>query len=284
MKVKFWGTRGSIAAPGPQTVEFGGNTTCVEILSRQGRRVVIDAGTGIRALGEELLRQGRPVRLTLLLTHTHWDHILGMAFFKPIYLEDSVIEVDGCPRAYYGLASIFDDRRGNGYFPVAFDDLKAHIYHLDKVPHGPLRVGDLLIHGIETNHPQGGMGFRITEGDVCLVFLTDNELRADGPLGRRPEDYALFTRGCQLLIHDAQYTPEELPQHRGWGHSTYADAVELALAAGVRHLVLFHHDPSRTDAELRIIEAKAQELARRRGNSLLVTAAREGEVLDLTSG
>ncbi len=281
MKVKFWGTRGSIAAPGPQTVEFGGNTTCVEVVSRQGQRLVIDAGTGIRNLGDALLQDGKPIRLTLLLTHAHWDHILGIAFFRPVYRDDAVILVDGCPRAYYGLANIFDDRRGNGYFPVAFDDLQAHIHHLDQLPHGLLRLGDLVVQGIETNHPQGGMGFRITEGEVCLVFLTDNELRPDAPLGRQPGDYARFAHGCQLLIHDAQYTPEEIDQHRGWGHSTYADAVDLAIAAGVLRLVLFHHDPSRTDVQLRAIEAQAQELARHHGSSLLVSAAREGEVIEL---
>ncbi len=172
MKVRFWGTRGSIAAPGPQTVEFGGNTTCVEITSQHGHRLVIDAGTGIRALGEELLRAGKPVRLTLLLTHAHWDHILGIAFFRPIYYEDTVIQIDGCPRAYYGLANIFDDRRGNGYFPVAFDDLKAHIQHLDRLPHGLLRVGDLVVQGIEANHPQGGDGLP-DYGKRCLSGIPD---------------------------------------------------------------------------------------------------------------
>lgn len=279
MYIKFWGTRGSIAAPGPDTVKYGGNTACVEVVSTTGRRVVIDAGTGIRALGDELVQTGQPVHLTLLITHPHWDHILGMAFFKPVYLDSSVINIDGCPKAFWGLANVFDDRKGNGYFPVAFDELKARIRHLERIPHGSLQVGDLHIEGIETNHPQGGMGFKIRENGRCLVFLTDNELAADAPLGRQPQDFAHFAMGCDLLIHDAQYLPEEIEAHRGWGHSTFADAVELALLAKVPRLVLFHHDPSRTDKELKEIEARARKLVNPKNSSLKVSAAKEGEII-----
>jgi phosphoribosyl 1,2-cyclic phosphodiesterase len=279
MYIKFWGTRGSIASPGPDTVKYGGNTACVEVVSNTGKRVVIDAGTGIRGLGDELVQTGQPVNLTLLLTHTHWDHILGMAFFKPIYLDSTVINIDGCPKAFWGLANVFDDRKGNGYFPVAFDELKARIRHLEKIPHGLLQLGDLSIHGVETNHPQGGMGFKIRENGRCLVFLTDNELAADAPLGRRPADFAEFAHGCDLLIHDAQYLPEEMDAHRGWGHSSFADAVELALQARVPHLILFHHDPERTDRAIQEIEARARKLVKTRKGSLKVTAAREGETI-----
>lgn len=279
MYVKFWGTRGSIATPGPETVKYGGNTACVEVVSALGHRVVIDAGTGIRALGDELMQTGQPVSLTLLLTHSHWDHVLGMPFFKPVYLESTVINIDGCPKAFWGLANIFDDRKGNGYFPVAFDELKAQIHNLERLPTGSLLMGDLTIDGIETHHPQGGMGFRVREQKHCLVFLTDNELTDDAPVGKLPEDYAAFARGCNLLIHDAQYLPEEIASHRGWGHSTYVEAVELALLAGVPRLILFHHDPSRTDREIQEIEARARKLVKNHHSSLKVTAAREGEMI-----
>ena len=279
MYIKFWGTRGSIASPGPDTVKYGGNTACVEVVSNIGKRVVIDAGTGIRGLGDELVQTGQPVHLTLLLTHTHWDHVLGMAFFKPIYLESTVINIDGCPKAFGGLAKIFDDRKGNGYFPVAFDELKARIHHLAKIPHGLLQLGDLSIDGIETNHPQGGMGFKIRENGRCLVFLTDNELADNAPLGRQPKDFAEFAHGCDLLIHDAQYLPEEMEAHRGWGHSSFTDAVELALQARVHHLILFHHDPERTDRDIQEIEARARKLIKTKKGSLKVTAAREGETI-----
>jgi phosphoribosyl 1,2-cyclic phosphodiesterase len=279
MYIKFWGTRGSIATPGPDTVKYGGNTACVEVVSNNGTRVVIDAGTGIRALGDELVRTGQPVHLTLLITHSHWDHILGMAFFKPVYLESTLLNIDGCPKAFWGLANIFDDRKGNGYFPVAFDELKARIRHLEKIPHGPLRLGDLTIEGIETNHPQGGMGFKIRENGRCLVFLTDNELRADAPLGRRPVDFAHFSQGCDLLIHDAQYLPEELEAHRGWGHSSFADVVELAVMAHVHRVILFHHDPERTDRDIQEIETRARKLVKTKKSTVKVSAAKEGETI-----
>ncbi len=279
MYIKFWGTRGSIATPGPETVIYGGNTSCVEVVSNRGQRLIIDAGTGIRALGDELVQAGQPVTVTLLLTHTHWDHILGMAFFKPVYLDSTVINIDGCPKAFWGVANVFDDRKGNGYFPVAFDELKAHIRHLERLPFGTTRIGDLRIDGIETNHPQGGMGFRIREDGHCFVFLTDNELTDEAPIGRQPIDYAHFARGCDLLIHDAQYLPEEIANHRGWGHSTYVDAVEVALLAKVPRLILFHHDPSRSDREIQEIEARARQLVKSRKSNLKVSAAREGEVI-----
>jgi phosphoribosyl 1,2-cyclic phosphodiesterase len=279
MYVKFWGTRGSIASPGPDTIKFGGNTACLEVVSNTGNRVVIDAGTGIRALGDELVRTGLPVHLTLLITHAHWDHILGMAFFKPVYLESTVINIDGCPKAFWGLANIFDNRKGDGYFPVAFDELKARIRHLEKIPQGPLQLGDLTIEGIETNHPQGGMGFKIRENDRCLVFLTDNELSVEAPLGRQPVDFAQFAQGCDLLIHDAQYLPEELDFHRGWGHSSFADVVELAVMAHVPQAILFHHDPARTDREIEEIEARARKLVKAQKSDVKVSAAREGETI-----
>lgn len=283
MDIRFWGTRGSIASPGPDTVRYGGNTACVEVRLASGHRLVIDAGTGIRALGDHLLKTGEQVDITLLLSHTHWDHVLGMPFFKPVYQEGTRIAVDGCPRAFYGMAMIFDNHKGNGFFPVAFNDLKARIDFLDHLPRQPLHLGNAVITGIELHHPQGGMGFRIQEGRRAMVFLTDNELSPRAPLGRRPEDYATFASGADLLIHDAQYTPEEIDAHRGWGHSTYVNAVELALAAGARRLILFHHDPSRTDAQIAQIEARARDLVRQHHGSLEVEAAREGMVIHLAA-
>jgi len=281
MDIRFWGTRGSIASPGPGTVKYGGNTACVEVILTSGHRVVIDAGTGIRALGDHLLESGEKVDLTLLLSHTHWDHVLGMPFFKPVYQEGTRIAVDGCPRAFYGMAMIFDNHKGNGFFPVAFNDLKARIDFLDQLPRHPLHLGSAVITGMEINHPQGGMGFRLQEGRRAMVFLTDNELNPRAPLGRQPEDFAIFARDAEVLIHDAQYTPEEIEAHRGWGHSTYIDAVELALAARVRRLILFHHDPSRTDAQITRIEARARDLVRELQGHLEVEAAREGLVIHL---
>ncbi|MBW1917606.1 MAG: MBL fold metallo-hydrolase [Deltaproteobacteria bacterium] len=279
MEIRFWGTRGSIAAPGSLTVEYGGNTTCVEVVLGSGERIIIDAGSGIRALGDHLLKSEQPITLFLLITHSHWDHILGFPFFAPIYNRHTKIWVDGCPRGFWGLEAVFDSHQANGFFPVAFNELKAQIQPLGIITHRPLEIGDAVIEGIELNHPQGGMGFRFRGKDHTFVFLTDNELDPQAPPGKQLRDYAHFAQGCDLLVHDAQYTPEEIAARRGWGHSTYKEAVELALAAGARRLRLFHHDPARTDAQIKEIVSQARQLLASHSGNLEIDAAREGEVI-----
>jgi phosphoribosyl 1,2-cyclic phosphodiesterase len=275
MEIRFWGTRGSIPAPGSLTLEFGGNTTCLEIIPASGRRIVIDAGTGMRLLGEHLRETGETVSMFLLLTHNHWDHLLGLPFFAPIYQEDTEIIVDGWPQAFQALTRVFDDHMGNGFFPVAFDQLKARIDFLNRVARGPLNLEGVKVDSIPLNHPQGGVGYRLREGEHSLVFITDNELGASG--GRRFREFVQFVKGCNLLIHDAQYLPEEMPEHRGWGHSNYKEVVTLALEAGVHQLLLTHHDPGRSDDQVRQIVERARELAASEGaNNLAIDAAREG--------
>ncbi|MDI6853796.1 MAG: MBL fold metallo-hydrolase [Deltaproteobacteria bacterium] len=274
MEIRFWGTRGSIPSPGPQTLHFGGNTTCVEILLDSGRRIIIDAGTGIRVLGEHLKTSTATVRMHLLLTHNHWDHLLGLPFFDPIYREDTEILIDGWPLAFQALTRVFDDHMGDGFFPVAFDQLKARISFINRLARGPLVLDDVLIEAMPVNHPQGCLGFRLREGNHTLVFITDNELGHDE--GRRFRDFVRFAQDCHLLIHDAQYLPEEMPEHRGWGHSTYEEAVRLAVEAKAKRLVLTHHDPGRSDAEVKLILQAARKLVSGKRGSPKIDAAREG--------
>jgi len=275
MEIRFWGTRGSIPAPGPQTMEFGGNTTCLEVVLESGRRVVIDAGTGIRVLGEHLKTMVATVRMHLLFTHNHWDHLIGLPFFFPIYRADSEILVDGWPLAFQALKRIFDDHMGDGFFPVAFDQIKSHITFINKIARHPLVLDEAIIDTIPLNHPQGCLGFRFREGGHTLVFITDNELGMNG--GHRFPEFVKFAERADLLIHDAQYLPEEMPAHRGWGHSTYEEAVRLGLEAGVKTLLLTHHDPSRTDEQVHEIVNRARELAAASGGKLAIDGAREGD-------
>jgi phosphoribosyl 1,2-cyclic phosphodiesterase len=279
MEIRLWGTRGSIPSPGPETVRYGGNTTCVELLLAGGERIIIDAGTGLRPLGRELMQSPRPIECHLLITHIHWDHTLGFPFFLPIYDPATRIRVDGCARSLQGIRMTLNNGMVDGIFPVAFEDLSARIEPTNELGHGALRAGTAEVLGTEIQHPQGGMGFRIKEEDRTFVFLTDNELRPDAWPGRTPSDFARFCEGADLLIHDAQYRPDEIPLKRGWGHSDCLSTVDLALSAGVQRLLLFHHDPDRSDTQVDEILAMAREHAARNGRtSLIVEAAHEGGV------
>ena len=229
MRIKFWGTRGSIAVPGRQTIRYGGNTTCLEITLESGRVVVVDAGTGIRALGDKLASENEKVDIHLLVTHIHWDHVLGFPYFMPLYKSSSRIMIDGYPTCVNGLRNTFDNKMGDGFFPVKFDDLKAEIQYLEILKHRPLEIEGTVIDAMPLHHPQGGFGFRFREGEKTFVFLTDNELRKDGWRERSFDDYVKFCRDADLLIHDGQYTPEEIGERRDWGHSDYRSAFDIWL-------------------------------------------------------
>ena len=279
MKVKFWGTRGSIAVPGKDTIVYGGNTTCVEITLESGRKIIIDAGTGIRALGEQLSAGSGTVDIHLLMTHIHWDHVLGFPFFGPIYEPTSKIRIDGFPTCMKGLRATFDNKVGDGFFPIKFSDLKAQIRFLDTLSREPLRLDNVIVESVPLQHPQGGFGFRFCEGKKKLVFITDNELSGGDEGGKHPEDFVQFCSNADLLIHDAQFTPEERARRRGWGHSDYEGALDLALKAHVGKLILFHHDPSRKDPEVASFEAGCRELAVESNSDMLIEAAVEGSEL-----
>jgi phosphoribosyl 1,2-cyclic phosphodiesterase len=280
MKVKFWGTRGSIPVSGKDTSIYGGNTTCLEVTLESGRTVIIDAGTGIRELGEKMNSEGKVVDIHLLVTHIHWDHVMGFPFFAPVYESTSRIFIDGYPTCMKGLRVLFDNKMGDGFFPVQFDDLKATIQYLDTLNHGSLSIDDVVVDSIPLQHPQGGYGFRLQEGKKKLVFITDNELTEEAWAGRHPEDYLEFCKGADILIHDAQYSPEEREKRRGWGHSDCASVVDFALKAQVKQLILFHHDPSRKDADVDSFKGFCKKRAREDHSDIVIDAAREdGELM-----
>jgi ribonuclease BN (tRNA processing enzyme) len=193
----------------------------------------------------------------------------------PLYKSSSRIRIDGYPTCVNGLKSTFDNKMGDGFFPVKFADLKAEIKNPDVLRSRAIEIDGALIDAIPLQHPQGGFGFRFREGKKTFVFITDNELRSDAWEGRSP-DYAGFCRDADLLIHDAQYTPEEIDERRNWGHSDYISALDLAYAAGVKSLILTHHDPTRTDAEVSLIQSKCEELAKKKKSTLIVDTAQEG--------
>ena len=180
-----------------------------------------------------------------------------------------------------GLSSTFDSKMGDGFFPIKFDEIKAEVKYLDHLRRGELEIDGALIESIPLQHPQGGFGFRFGEGGKTLVFITDNELRKDAWEGRQADRYAGFSENADLLIHDCQYTPQEIDSREGWGHSDYQSVVDLAHRAKVKKLVLFHHDPSRKDPEVRAIKSQCEKLAKERNSSMIIEAAKEASELKL---
>jgi len=246
MKIRCWGTRGSIPAPGAETVRYGGNTPCLEVRLDDGTLIIFDSGTGIRELGLELMKSGQPIRAQIILTHIHWDHIQGFPFFVPAYVEGNQFEIIARPLAGSGVRQIFEDLMVEPYFPIGFDALGAD-FRLRELGSGDIDLGGARMTSIETNHPGDTFAFRVEENGKSFVFMTDNELRSSAIKKVPFEEHVRFCRGADLLIHDAMYTDEEYEKTVGWGHSTWMTALELAIKAGVSRFALYHHDPAHSD-------------------------------------
>ena len=274
MKLTFWGTRGSIAVPGPDTLRYGGNTTCVELWLDGGEPVIIDAGTGIRRLGAKLAKAGPLPDLHLLLTHLHWDHVNGFPFFDPIFSRDNVIRVGGWPSGIKRIAGLFDPALSDGRFPIRFDQVPARILKDPGLAPPNFNIGSTEVRSHALNHPQGSIAFRFCGQNGDLVFMTDNEL--DPAVRSFPRSLLDFCSGAQVLIHDAQYLPEEMDLRKSWGHSDWLSAMNLARAAGVERLILTHHDPNRSDRQIEQTVAQAAQAA---AGGLMVEAAFESMTL-----
>jgi len=248
MKITCWGARGSIPISGKDFVKYGGDTTCIEIRSKDDDIIIIDAGTGMRMLGNKLLASGHR-SYSVLFTHAHWDHLMGFPFFKPIYMKGTKISMFGCPFAQDSIKEIIAKSMVAPYFPVDFSQLQAE-FSFKGVCAENFSIGPIHITPIPLNHPNQGLGYKFTEDGKSFVFLTDNELMHNHAGGSEYRDFVKFSDGADLLIHDAEYTAEQYPLTKGWGHSVYTDALRLAMEAGVKQFGLFHHNQDRTDAEL----------------------------------
>jgi CheY-like chemotaxis protein/phosphoribosyl 1,2-cyclic phosphodiesterase len=296
MRIRFWGTRGSLAKPGPTTLRYGGNTSCVEVRTADGSLIVLDCGTGAHGLGQALLASGeRPVRGHLLITHTHWDHIQGFPFFVPLFIPGNEWDIYAPGGLGQRLEATLTGQMEYAYFPVTLDQLGATIRYHDLVE-GAFEIGGVRASAHYLNHPALALGYRLEAGGVTVVYATDHEphasvlagpttsaLSAPGaaPVHREDRRHVEFLAGADLVIHDSQYTAEEYPQKIGWGHTPVEWAVDYAVAAGVKRLALFHHDPLRDDDALdRVLEA-CRRRAAAAGSALEVLAAAEGQVLEL---
>ncbi|HZF01050.1 MAG TPA: MBL fold metallo-hydrolase [Methylomirabilota bacterium] len=276
-RVKFWGVRGSIPTPGPGTAYYGGNTSCVEV--RSGDEIIIlDAGTGLRALGAALMAEfkNQPLNLTMLLTHTHWDHIHGIPFFAPIYNPKCRLRILGCVGARKGLVEALTGQMESTYFPVPFAKVPGNI-EVEEFKELNFDIGPFVIRAQRANHPGLCVGYRLFTPDGLICFFPDTEPRTGGD----DREMIEFIRDSDVLIHDAQYDAAEYKTHMGWGHGCVDDTVMLALQAKVKHLCLFHHDPDHDDEKIDRFVKHARQIVRKRKGKMKVDAAREGMTIQL---
>lgn len=287
MKVRFWGTRGSIAKPGPDTVRYGGNTSCVEIISDRGTRLLLDCGTGAHALGQSLAREGQYERGHILISHTHWDHIQGIPFFAPLFIKGARWDFYAAKGFGESLREVLAGQMEYTYFPVTLDAFQAELkYH--HLREGRVEIEDVSVYTHYLNHPALTLGFRIEVDGAVVVYACDHEPHnrecADGHSALLGEDqvHAEFLRDADLVIHDAQYTAAEYPEKAGWGHSTVEYAVEACRHVGVKRLALTHHDPMRVDSAVdSMMDTLLHRFPAESRNGLEIFAAAEGMELQL---
>jgi phosphoribosyl 1,2-cyclic phosphodiesterase len=293
MKLKFWGTRGSIPTPGKGTVRYGGNTPCVEVRLNNNNLVILDAGTGIRALGDALMAEGESVKGYLVITHPHWDHIQGFPFFKPVFISGNEFTILGAQSKAVTLRGMISDLMNKVYFPIQLNELKAKI-NFHPVKEGSTPISNAILTSCYVNHPAFALGYRIDAGGRSLVYISDNEpfdrevakslknvdkvivdkfLQVKGDPNQRIFDFA---RGADVLIHDATYTPEEYVNHVGWGHSHYLFSLKVAEEARAKKLVLFHHDQTHSDQKVDEILQKCRKVITTRNYRFECVAAAEG--------
>jgi phosphoribosyl 1,2-cyclic phosphodiesterase len=265
MHITFWGVRGSIPTPGPNTVQIGGNTSCVEV--RAGNSILIfDGGTGLRLLGKKLLSE-MPLEAHMFFSHVHWDHIQGFPFFEPAFVAGNEFHLYGGNNVSRTLEETLAGQMDHPNFPVHLGTMAARMSFRDLAEGETVEINDGLVGRVQVrcargNHPQGVLAFRVELGDKAMVYATDTEHYE----GRIDDKLVELSRGAEVLIYDAQYTPEEYvgtsggASKRGWGHSTFEEGAKLAKRAGVQRLVLFHHDPTQTDAAVRDKESRARAL------------------------
>ena len=288
MRLRFWGTRGSIASPGEATARYGGNTSCLEVRADDGTVIVLDCGTGARALGVHLAREAaqQPMHLHLFIGHTHWDHIQGFPFFVPAFLPGVELNVYAPLGFQQSLEEAMAGQMEYSYFPVKLRDLRSRI-HFTELEEGFFRVGSVLVETQYLNHTAPTIAYRMSSNGATLAYVTDHEQFAytDGTFHHPGDQHHVgFLRGVDVLIHDAQYSEAEYATRLGWGHSSIEYATDVALAAGVRRLVLFHHDPTHDDATMDRLEAGAKARVAAAGGDLDVFAAREGMEIEVEAG
>ena len=266
MYIKCWGSRGSTPVSGINYLKYGGDTTCIEIRTKSDDIIIVDAGTGIRRLGNQLITEGL-YKYSFIFTHAHWDHLMGFPFFKPLYSKRAELQMHRCPFHSKFVETILSKVMAPPNFPVRYSDLKAKISYEEACPKA-FEIGSVSVAPIPLSHPNGGSGYKFTEDGKSFVFLTDNELGLVHPGGLPADEYLKFSNETDLLFHDGEYTPKEYEKKIEWGHSTYTAALEIAIKAGVGKLGLFHINQERFDSEMDMIVEDCKNRIAEKGNKL----------------
>lgn len=291
MKVRFWGVRGSIPSPGPTTVRYGGNTTCIEIRTDNNELIIIDAGTGIFPLSQSLLKE-LPVEANVLITHSHWDHIQGLPFFIPNFIPGNILRLHGGfdPVSGKGVEQVMSVQLQYSYFPVREAEMKGRIEYVTLTPGQAFQIGSATITPCMMNHPVVNLGYRIDSHGKSIFFTGDHEpplniyepedpsySEYQGFIDERREALLKSMSGVDVLIADSSYTEQEYQTKKGWGHGTFGSSIEYAKAVGAKHLFFTHHEPTRTDDALEQIFSQVIRTAGLERHGLQCRLAREGE-------
>jgi phosphoribosyl 1,2-cyclic phosphodiesterase len=292
--IKFWGVRGSIPTPGPSTMRYGGNTPCVELKYGKEKMFILDAGSGIRELGESIIKQKKQIKANILISHLHWDHIQGIPFFVPAYIPGNEFTIHGAEEADMTLADIFHQQMNKVNFPIQFNELLAK-FKFHPIYEGSYKIDGVNVDTLYLNHPGYALGYKFQINNKIVVYISDNEPFPTYPSAPQDLDdlststyiednnqrLINFALKADFFIHDAQYTPEEYKSKYQWGHSPYDYTVKIALQSKAKTLILFHHDPAHDDNFIDSILEAARKISWQAGSNMKIIAAQEGLEISL---
>lgn len=288
MYMRFWGTRGSVPVPGENTVKYGGNTPCVEVCTSSNNLIILDAGTGIRALGNFIAENNIEQPLNILISHYHWDHIQGIPFFVPIYQRGRKITFYGIPGNEKSLRKLLENQMETDYFPIKINETAADVEFEHLKPNESFRLDGAVIDTFNVYHSSPTLTFKIKESGKTIVYMTDNELdvpegdgsNSGGKLREKNKDLIKFCKGCDYLIHDMMFEDFDINKS-GWGHSSSKALIHFSIMAEVKNLILFHYNPAYSDNKIDAIVAQIKSWLVQYDSSINCIAAREGLKISL---